>query len=373
MPRIFLGNFDFEHDLAGAPTSRDDRQLAEINRRLSRCWEPLLAPQDLVAWLEPGGVITLIDPSTDEAVSSVKLAPDTNLCPWGWSPSAFDVSEKLNCVIDAPDVEIVRRVNRRSFRFQLEQELGVLPVGSALIRDLADLHQALEDFSSSDKWVIKAEFGMSGRERILGRGTELSEAARNWIARQLRTGSALVFEPWLNSIREAGILFEIPRETSPQFLGVAQLLTDASGTYRGSRFGDSSDSTGWEPAVETGFEVARILQGIGYFGPLGIDAMEYETQAGGRQLRVLQDLNARLTMGRLALAWKEHLAPHECASWVSAKKIIDTERLFSSSNWPAGVRIVSRSYLSGTPGNWHCIAAISPAARLHGEKVLESA
>ncbi|MCA9097299.1 MAG: hypothetical protein KDA36_02895, partial [Planctomycetaceae bacterium] len=290
MPRIFLSNFDFEHELAGGVTGREDRRLAEINRSLSICWEPLIGEGDLIANVAAGGTLEFLDARTMLPTGQRPTKTDWKLVPWGWSESAREIALNLGLQIDVPNPEIVRRVNRRSFRFELEREFEIGPVDSVLIRSEADLRQAIQAYSSGDRWVVKAEFGMSGRERIVGRGSVLTEAAGNWLARQLQSGGVLVFEPWLKGIREAGLLYEIPRVSSPQFIGVAELLTDSRGTYLGSRFGHSSDALGWEEAIEMGLRVSQRLQEAGYFGPLGIDVMEYDTPDGVRKIRMLQDL-----------------------------------------------------------------------------------
>lgn len=375
MPRIFLSNFDFEHELAGGVTGREDRRLAEINRSLSICWGPLIGEGDLIVSVAAGGTLEFLDARTMQPTDRRPTETDWKFVPWGWSESAREIALNLGLQIDAPNPKIVRQVNRRSFRIELEREFEIGPVDSVLIRSEADLRQAIQAYSSGDRWVVKAEFGMSGRERILGRGSVLTEAVGNWLARQLQSGWVLVFEPWLNAIREAGLLYEIPRESSPQFFGVAELLTDSGGTYLGSRFGHSSDVLGWEEAVEMGLRVSRRLQEAGYFGPLGIDVMEYEAPCGARKIRMLQDLNARLTMGRLALAWRDRISEDECAVWLHLKRRRENGSPMLHPDWPADARIVGES--SGKQESdvianlsWYCIAAASPESRLAAEKLI---
>ncbi|MBI5760512.1 MAG: hypothetical protein HZA46_18510 [Planctomycetales bacterium] len=62
--------------------------------------------------------------------------------------------------------------------------------------------------------------------------------------------------------------------------------------------------------------VAREVQRRGYFGPLGIDAMLFRDDAGQTRLRPIQDVNARYTMGRLALGWRRFLKLNEFGSWL---------------------------------------------------------
>jgi hypothetical protein len=94
-------------------------------------------------------------------------------------------------------------------------------------------------------------------------------------------------------------------------------LVDRSCVYRGSRFAaGAGDVESWQPAVEVASRVAHVLQRRGYFGPLGIDAMQYRDAAGQTRLRALQDLNARYTMGRLALGFRRLLPPGWCGTWL---------------------------------------------------------
>jgi hypothetical protein len=125
----------------------------------------------------------------------------------------------------------------------------------------------------------------------------------------------MVFEPWLEAVAEAGIQLEIPRHGEPVLLGVVPQIVDRQGVYRGSRFGAPEDRTGWEPAVAVANEVARRVQAEGYFGPLAIDAMLHRD---GESLRVrpLQDLNARWSMGRLALGLSRFAFQGHCAAWL---------------------------------------------------------
>lgn len=370
MVRIFLGNFDFEHDLAGMLTARNDRRLAEINRSLLSCFSPLLGEGGVLAQIDTGGPLRLLD-SEGNRLKLSNLADKATLTPWGWSSAAFETAGSLGIREKAPDLDIVRKVNRRSFRLQLERELEIALPHAGLIRSERDLEEALAKFQPTQKWVLKAEFGMSGRERILGRGSEITAAARNWMNGRLNPDRPLTFEPWLDAIREAGICFEIPFDAPPRYVGLAQLLTDAGGTYCGSRFGHPRDSLDWQIAIEAGFKVAAVLRDAGYFGPLGIDAMQYRDRDGSPRIRPLQDLNARLTMGRLAIEWLNRLDPHECGSWIHLKnRSRPRERPDSRSDWPSDARIVRQSSCNATDLAWYCIAASSQESRLAAERIV---
>ena len=127
--------------------------------------------------------------------------------------------------------------------------------------------------------------------------------------------------------------FEVPTTGSPRLIGVTPMRVDGRGQYAGSMFSqdhsrdhsedrpaNSSDSQwdhhDWAAAITVGLRAAETLQAQGYFGPLGIDAMSYRDSTGARQIRPLQDINARWTMGRLSLGWRRLLRRDEHGVWV---------------------------------------------------------
>ncbi|MGE5193794.1 MAG: hypothetical protein ACM3U2_14960 [Deltaproteobacteria bacterium] len=337
MPRIFLGNFDFEHDLARAAGGRaspagDDSviagQLVWASRRseLFWAWLPVAKPDDFV--IAPGRV----DPHDFAGLTDLGLAPPhfvypprdlealqgVELVPWGWTSSvvAFGRSNGWSC--PSPPLEVVRHVNSRAFRFELEREWNVGLAGAAMVDSMDKLQAVLLEQESTPRgWLLKANFGMSGREALRGSGTILDEKTRNWARKRLAASGPIVFEPIVERIAEAGVQIEIPQIGPPQLVGVTPLLVDRSGVYRGSHFGcPASELEWWQPAVETGIRAAERLQRLGYFGPLGIDAMRYCDAAGEIRLRPLQDVNARHTMGRLALGFRRVLPAGWCGAWL---------------------------------------------------------
>jgi hypothetical protein len=151
----------------------------------------------------------------------------------------------------------------------------------------------------------------------LGRGTSLTPQIINWAQRRLAQQGVLIFEPWVERLAEVGIQLEIPAAGEAVLLGVTPLLTDRSGSYRGSRFdATAAQSECWREAAEVGLRVARRLQELGYFGPLGLDAMSYRGESAAVRLRPLQDLNARYTMGRLSLGFRRLLSAGQSGAWL---------------------------------------------------------
>jgi hypothetical protein len=357
--RLFLGNFDFEHHLAPAGPRALSAQIRRLNHEMAFClvplaepgdciWAPELPDSDFATHLEELGLPPL------RFVSQANDLPDAELVPWGWCESVKKWGAKHGCRIDAPDFGAVARANSREFSSALEAEWAVGLPGARTIRTREELDQALSEASQLPHGgVIKANFGMSARERILIRPQSARAQDVEWARRRIERGESLFFEPWVEAVAQFGCQLSVPREASPRWEGVTQLFTDIHGTYRGSSIESDCASPGVRQLPPNVFETveraAHRVSELGYFGPLGIDVMQYRTSTGEIGWRPLQDINVRLTMGRAALRWRRVLSPGESAVWLhlrrSAGGTSDLEALIAPARLPPGVRVVRTSPL----------------------------
>ena len=220
---------------------------------------------------------------------------------WGENEWARTAAARWGFNWNGCEPSIVRRVNSRRFKFALERRLDVAVPVSAITESISELQNAVDPLSSDEGWVLKGEFGGAGREVRFGTGP-LSEADAAWAANRWRRGLAVTVEPRLKPVDEAGLQFWINDDGDVAFDGVTPLLTRPGGGYLGNRFdGDPQLLSIWQEAIAVGRAVALAVAAEGYFGPLGIDAMRYRDSDGTVRIRAVQDLNARYTMGRLAL------------------------------------------------------------------------
>jgi hypothetical protein len=321
--RLFVGNFDFEHHLNAAPAREGVQQIAAA---LASVWVAISERADWILSTEPldrsdfaaleefGSPLPQFVTSLDEVPAGDRV----ELVPWGWTADLAELGRSHGWHCSAPPQHCVRTANSRSFRLALESEWQVGLPGAAEVRSLEELSRIITRSDTASRgWVLKANFGMSARERLLGRGTSLTPQTLNWAQRRLAAQGVLIFEPWVERLAEAGLQLTIPPAGEPRLLGITALLTDRTGVYRGSRFNDgSADDARWAEAAEVALRVARRLQQLGYFGPLGIDAMLYRDPSGKERLRPLQDLNARYTMGRLSLGFRRLLRAGQAGSWL---------------------------------------------------------
>ncbi len=324
-PRLFFGNFEFEHRLAD-PTHQLSAKLKQLNAELAPAWLAIAEDGDWI-WtpspIDPEFFHKLRSaglPQVNPVTSLSEVPYDVEFVPWGWSAEVREFAERFRGNAISPTESAVKIGNSRATSEELERNWGVGLPHARRIESLVELKNAISSLPGSGcRWVVKAEFGMSARERILGHGS-LKVADENWIKRRLDAHGVVFFEPWVERMEELGVQIEVPATGEPQLVGLTPMLVDNRGQYAGSWFAyHDSRFDGhralWQQATEAGLRAARYLQSIGYFGPLGIDAMIYRDAQGSPRLRPLQDINARWTMGRVSLGWRRLLEPGDEAYW----------------------------------------------------------
>lgn len=310
-------NADFEAELAApAGAYRRPQSFDVLNRRLA---EHLL-------WLaRPGDALLLREPwsehlQTEAGRRDVELiSPDrpggrgaSIFTPWGWSPSAVAAGEQAGAVVSAIPLATVARVNSKLWSHALEVELGTAQTGAALAATFEELREAVARAcpQPDDKWVVKSPYGFAARDRVLGRGPSLGEPQARWALRRMARGETLIFQRWLEVVREYGVVLEISPGGAFEVQGISDQQTNGAGASTGYLLGR-------RPAPRREAELLRIASLVsgrlfaeGYFGPVGIDALEH---SGG--LHPLLEINARYTMGFVAVAVERSLKPAAPVFW----------------------------------------------------------
>ncbi len=347
MNRFFYGNFDFEDQLRGEGLrpARLERLLLELASSWlavaeagDRIWCPGRLPEEFLASLSQWGL------PADIFVSEARDIPaGMDLVPWGWSLAAVEFGEQYGLVVEAPPRDVVRLANSREYSVPREEPPGDDSEFATLCRTLGQVLACVERLPATTAWVIKANWSHAARERILGRGPMISIADIQWVKQRLARDGVVCWEPWLQREAEIGIQWHIPQGGPPQLVAITELLVDARGQYAGTRalargIGFQPVMTAQDvhkndrleayptktltlpewalPAAEATRPVVEDLAQRGYFGPVGIDAMRYiHPDWNFPRTRPLQDINARWTMGRLAVGWFEKLGTESSITW----------------------------------------------------------
>ena len=331
MPNLFVGNFDFEHELVGG--RQQSSAVKVILRDASTCWLGIADKNDLICvgtnTVAPrlrsrGPANRVAGPQrtarfiTREEVEALPYPGQFELQPWGWSQSMVNWGRKVGFTVEHPALDVVRRVNSREFSFDLEQRLGTALPQSRQVHNDRDANNAIcTVVAEFGRWVAKANWSMSARERILGDSPTLSEPQSRWLLKRLKTNAPLFIEPWVERIEELSFQWQIPKSNKPNFLSATKLLCDATGGYVGNRLLREIPDC-WREAFRIAESAALQVAETGYFGPLGIDAMCYRAPDGAACLRPIQDINARYTMGRMAVEMKRFVT-EDYASWLHVR------------------------------------------------------
>jgi hypothetical protein len=128
--------------------------------------------------------------------------------------------------------------------------------------------------------------------------------------KRLARGETLIFQPWLEVLREYGVVCEIARDGSHTVLGVSDLQTNGAGTGTGYVLGRAPSPGRMRELEGVASVVCGRLHAEGYRGPVGIDAIEH-----ARGLHPLLEVNARYTMGFIAVAVERAMKPAEPLFW----------------------------------------------------------
>ena len=318
-------NADFEvelaHDAVGpARAYRRTLGLDALNRRLAPHLLRLARPGDALLYEVPWAR-ALADEARSRRVELVspyaagrgrKPQAGRLFTPWGWTRSAAEEGRVVGADVRPLNFDIVARVNSKLWSHALEVEMGWALDGACVAHTPEELTGAAARAcpGADDKWVVKSPFGFAARERVLGRGPRVEGPQGAWASKRLARGEPLIFQPWLEVKREYGVVVEVSNEGAHRLLGVSDLQTNGAGTGTGYMLGRPPEPERTKELERVAAVVCERLRAEGYFGPAGFDALEH---AGG--LHPLLEVNARYTMGFVALAVERELRPRAPVFW----------------------------------------------------------
>lgn len=326
----FFPNFAFEDELC-----RPDSQLSAGTQRAVAELAPLLglaaeAADSTVVVADgalPGDLPACLKHVRFAEESAVgRLKDGDRLVPWGWTKKSAEFAEHRGISQDSfPNIDAVRKANSRSFNSQFDIVIGQTSAqafGKAfgcLCHSMNDVLQTIRQLRAAgfDRWVAKPQISHAGRNRLLVTGETLNSQQDGWLQKRLEDG--VYMEPWAELLTEYSVQFDVPRldatNCAPLFLGMTQLLNDHVGRYAGNLLLSQIGNSELDCMVRHGQLVCEAAQAAGYFGPIGIDGFRFIDQQGNVGFRVCNDINARYTMGRLALHFRTLLAEGENGAW----------------------------------------------------------
>lgn len=287
-------NLDFEYEL----TLGLRPQARPMTQRLE-AWANLLR---LIPECEQGTILN----------GQTLTSHDQMHC-WGWTPRLRASAPPTQPV---PSDEAVRRANAKDFSHALEQDMGCAQPHAKIVRTLEEAQTWIEH--TSCPWVIKHPLGVSGRDRVLGRGPTCDPRTLRWLERTLQK-TCCVAQPWIEVDTERSTQLMLHPDGTFEVLGVLELHTDNTGTFRGHLVHPRHAQAPPLQSPEQLDHIVQAMHDLGYHGPLGIDAIEGTLNGTPTCIPILE-INARWTFGHMAL-FAYRLAPSQVSlRWEHPKR-----------------------------------------------------
>lgn len=211
--------------------------------------------------------------------------------------------------------------------------LSSAPAIGVVISTIRDLEAACVAQAAAAPFgnvVLKAPFGTAGRGQRRVQSSAITPADVRWAARTLDHCGALLVEPLLHRLADLTVLLDTSRRRP--LLGVRVAQVSPQGRFLGHSLGPRLDALGPELQREvrvrrgggssrfdelraTATWVATWLREQGHRGPAGIDAFLHLQADGQVALQAVCEINARRTMGHVALQLERWVEPASAAAW----------------------------------------------------------
>lgn len=309
-PRLFLFNPSVEDEIAGRTpkTAALDlaQDLASLPLFFAHKEDVVLARQPSTRFLLDLHRLGFAIPEFAENRKRLGEREIGNLCPWGWSKKTAD---RFN----VPWQSELALLSDKTWAFAQRsafvegQENSILLGAEGAVE--TEKQPILDRIGNGGNWVLKRPFSTSGKGRIRLR-LPIDLPSEKWIDKALKTGPLLV-EPWHERVADFSMQLEI-KPNRVQLLGKGRFWTGPTGSYLGAPLdrwtvGFSTETIRELQSQNVGklldkaaLQVGNAAKEMGYFGPLGIDAMVVRLN-GKLRLQPILEINPRYTMGRLAL------------------------------------------------------------------------
>lgn len=314
-PLLLIANLDAEEHLTetASETRARRRTLPASVRRtiapLALLMRVFARSDDDLLWLPEG-------------VAPNCLAPRTDLPTPRLVTGALERLDHAGPVLAWADTGPVgRRVLSRRFAFELA-ETGTIPrlPGACLVASVREIETAVAGGPPSGAvgWVAKALYGASGRHRLVHHGWTAPDAAvRPHLDSLFRRSGELLFEPWMDRVGDFGSVGVVCGNDGGrvEVLGLHRLAVDARGAFRGIDLDGAGALAADEQTalLDVSRTAGHALAQAGYEGPFGVDAWRYGLPDGSFGFHPAGEVNARITFGYVARAWKERVGVHPLA------------------------------------------------------------
>lgn len=289
--KLFVADFDCEIHYARASTKGPHPSFTKAQ------WKRLMpVAQTISEHLGEGWLVWL--PTEDKWQACVgnvvaqAQPPTVSLEQACWSTRKFipSICQKI-----ANDSNLLAELNDRRFYFENFGEAH-LPQ-HCQVQSAEALWTWLQKHPATNRWVVRAPYGASGREKLFFEASALSQEYKTRIERLLIRYGVLYVEPWKNRIHDFSIQGNVDVTVSLSFFREQQCTR--FGMFRGFLPHTELSFEYRERCTSIANQVGETLLRKGYRGPFSCDSFVYREE-DQTKLHSLCEINVRHTMGTFA-------------------------------------------------------------------------
>lgn len=190
--------------------------------------------------------------------------------------------------LEMPSLSIAKKINSKLWNFQNTVSLP----GARIIFRKEEIKEAVAN--TAFDWVLKTDQGFAGRGNLVFNAQSLDKAL-NFAEKHAKAG--IILEPWVERVFDFSSQWVLSKEGEITLLGLTKCINTPRGVYLGTETGT--------PALVFGEFLPQVMEHVdycktylkkvvamGFFGPLGIDAMVYNKTI----LHPIVEINARMAM-----------------------------------------------------------------------------
>ena len=265
--------FNPENDMAladGKPGYTPPAQIQQMRREL--WWLPQW-------WAKEGDIVW-------NGEDRLKLADDTQILPWGWSPALRHQLEQAgvqeSLLPSKEKIEQIRQLSHRRTAVALLQELcdelpldGHIAGHSVLCQSMEEVEEMVNTYNGA---LLKSPWSSSGRG--LAPFPSLPQGGGSWVKRILKTQGSIVVEQFLHKVADFALEFWLDGTGGVEYRGLSLFYTNERGAYQGNWVAPEGQKLAWLAQyiplqylqdIRAWWE--ERLRRFDYQGPVGIDMM----------------------------------------------------------------------------------------------------
>ena len=244
--------------------------------------------------------------------------------PWGWDAAIAHSLQRLgisNSVLPTPDeLTLIRQDSHRKQSKVFLDRLHSIMQEDRVIGESVEVKEEQELLCLMDLWkkvVLKSPWSSSGRGVRMVEAP-LNEAILCWAASVLRHQGSLMVEPMYEKLLDFGMEFSATR-MGVSYLGLS-LFDTCGSAYTGNLIADECVKRQLLGRYINLSLVDTVRESIlhlfpqvfprYFFGPFGVDMMVVRAADGTLRIHPCVEINFRITMGHVALAFGKQAMMH---------------------------------------------------------------